>query len=195
MIYNGNDDYEPITAARTSHNDGTDVLGNGEQHRKLETKKKNKGMMSLLKSSISKNVICPIEELVMEPIIDDDINVMMSFSNESRSISCRQVTTDNDEMAILLSKMEESNSDIKLLLLDMKKNNELSVEEIKKTNVRLDDTENELRTNNAKLDTIQKSQQNMSMNTKSIIMIIIMMIIITTIVLLLFLPIPSFGRT
>eukprot|EP00751_Fragilariopsis_kerguelensis_P049676 CAMPEP_0171051948 /NCGR_PEP_ID=MMETSP0736-20130129/53450_1 /TAXON_ID=186038 /ORGANISM="Fragilariopsis kerguelensis, Strain L26-C5" /LENGTH=173 /DNA_ID=CAMNT_0011505309 /DNA_START=11 /DNA_END=528 /DNA_ORIENTATION=- len=171
MIYSGNDDYEPITAARTSDNDETDVLGTGaEKQRKPKLKKNKIDMLSLFK----KNVICPIEELVMEPIIDDDINIMLSFSNESKSISCRQVPSDNDDMALLLSKMEESNSDIKVLLL----------EEIKKTNVRLDETENELRTNNAKLDTIQKSQQNMSMNTKSIIMIITMMIIITTIVLL-----------
>jgi len=187
MIYSGNDDYEPITAARTSDNDETDVLGTGaEKQRKPKLKKNKIDMLSLFK----KNVICPIEELVMEPIIDDDINIMLSFSNESKSISCRQVPSDNDDMALLLSKMEESNSDIKVLLLEMKKNNELSVEEIKKTNVRLDETENELRTNNAKLDTIQKSQQNMSMNTKSIIMIITMMIIITTIVLLLLLPHP-----
>ena len=136
--------------------------------------------MDLLKSSLNKNVLCHVEELVMEPIIDDDVTTIVSFSND-------------DEMAILLAKMEESNSDIKLLLLEMNKSNELSEEEIKKTNVRLDDTVKELRTNNVKLDTIQKSQKNMSMNTKSIIMIITMMIIITTIVLLLLVPNPILG--
>eukprot|EP00751_Fragilariopsis_kerguelensis_P025494 CAMPEP_0170866176 /NCGR_PEP_ID=MMETSP0734-20130129/21841_1 /TAXON_ID=186038 /ORGANISM="Fragilariopsis kerguelensis, Strain L26-C5" /LENGTH=150 /DNA_ID=CAMNT_0011242773 /DNA_START=35 /DNA_END=488 /DNA_ORIENTATION=+ len=147
MISNGNESYE--SAGRASDNDETNPLGCGEKQRKAEMKKK-KGTMSLIKSNISENVLCLIEDLVMEPIFDDDINRTLSFSND-------------DKMAILLAKMEESNSDIKLLLLVMKKNNELSVEEIKKTSVKLDDTEKELRTNNVKLDTIQKSQKNILM--------------------------------
>ena len=145
MIYNTNDN----KSIKSTFNDqAIGSLRYGEKQRKPETKK-NKGMMSLLKSNISR-------------------------------LSCHQRTTDN-EMATLLAKMEESNLDMKLLLLEMQKNNELSEEEIKKTYVRLDDMENKINDKNVivekvresndvslddcimnyfKLDSIQKSQQN-----------------------------------